>query len=508
LHYSQLTNQNAKGLKRGRLRPRLDEFFIGRLRMKIKTLFAIVSVLVIATLTKPNFVASQQSENLSPNETCDMTKLQNKKPEATAKEFCVCQQSAAREKPTYEISDNPFGIKTPTLSRRKSSKRKRAGVAAGQGAAERTEETELLGKLEVPNTDDSSSPEVEALRKQVQQKRDERAKSVERLWQRVNKYRFPPGKVFTGRAAEFKAKVFLQYKQWQDLRDTSGWAQLPKFDWRERGLEVGQVMNQGTCGSCWAFVSVAVYQSSWNLERMRLGEVFIEDAEYEAGTFQRQPSVQQLLNCVSKTKGDCTGGWHGSAFAFMVNSHVPHIPDRLIWNKPDTAAIEEYTGRKSVCTDPLINKNVQRGGIPFVPLQGPDSGTSLLPNSDLILTASDRALAWGYVNEKAFDKMPSVEQMKAALIEHGPLAAPILADHCFSLYKSGVFNGERNTSLNHVVQLIGWDDEKGAWLIKNSWGADWGEGGFAWVKYGSNNVGLFAAWIQPSPPTKEMPSTQ
>ena len=56
--------------------------------------------------------------------------------------------------------------------------------------------------------------------------------------------------------------------------------------------------------------------------------------------------------------------------------------------------------------------------------------------------------------------------------------------------------------------LVGWDDNKQAWLIKNSWGKDWGEDGFGWVKYDSNNIGLFAAWIQPSPINREMPPTQ
>jgi cathepsin L len=50
--------------------------------------------------------------------------------------------------------------------------------------------------------------------------------------------------------------------------------------------------------------------------------------------------------------------------------------------------------------------------------------------------------------------------------------------------------------INHVVLLIGWDDEKQAWLVKNSWGESWGEKGFAWIRYGSNNIGVFAAWIE------------
>ena len=466
--------------------------------MKIRFLLLIGGVGLSAILTAPDFVRSQQTE------TCSISEMQNKTPPPTATEMCACEQSSAKEKPTYTTSDSPFGIKMPTPVSRKG--KRKFGVAASPGAVERTAQTALLGKLDIPNTDDLSSPEVAALQKQVLEYREKRYKAVERNWESLKQRGW-----WSANPSEQKRKreekVLRAYNQFHDLRNTSDWHLLPTFDWRERGLDVGQVMNQGKCGSCWAFAAVGVYHASWKLEQMRTGEKILELIVPEYSSFHRQPSVQQTLNCLGKAKGDCRNGWHGAVFAYMVNSHVPHIPDRLVWNKFDTAAIEEYTGRLSICTDPLKNRQVRRGGIPVVPLEGPDAAPRLMKNSDLWLTAQDRALAWGYVN-KPFDKMPTVEQLKTALVEYGPLAATIKTDYCFSVYKSGVFNGQNNSSVNHVLMLVGWDDEKGAWLVKNSWGVDWGEDGYAWIKYGSNNIGLFAAWIQPSPVNQEMPPTQ
>ncbi len=474
--------------------------------MKIKILLIFISIGAAAIFTKPESVNSQQTEN------CETRLVAGRKQELTESEKCLCGQTSKGESPTYRISDSPFGFKPEPPPKRSNGKVK--GVAARPGAIEKSQETALFGKLEIPNTDDLISPEVAGLQKQLLDYREKRRKSTEEEWLRFQKYRLrglTPQEALRKTTNEIARKHLteniLLYNQFKDLENTNGWQRLPKFDWRTRGLEAGQVMNQGKCGSCWAFAAVAVYQSSWDLEQMRTGDALLRQIVPENSYFKRRPSVQQMLNCIAKTKGDCTAGWHGSAFAFMVNSHVPHIPDRLVWDQDETTFIEQYTGRKSVCTDPLKNKNVKRGGIHVVPLEGPDAAPRLMKNSDLLLTAGDRALAWDYVNQP-FDRMPSVEQLKSAIIEYGPLAAPMFADHCFAVYKSGVFNGQNNRSINHVVMLIGWDDDKQAWLIKNSWSKNWGEDGFAWIKYGSNNIGLFAAWIQPSPINEEMPPTQ
>ena len=48
---------------------------------------------------------------------------------------------------------------------------------------------------------------------------------------------------------------------------------------------------------------------------------------------------------------------------------------------------------------------------------------------------------------------------------------------------------------SHIILIVGWDDDKGAWRIKNSWGTHWGDSGFGWIAYGSNKIGMGAYYF-------------
>jgi cathepsin L len=62
-----------------------------------------------------------------------------------------------------------------------------------------------------------------------------------------------------------------------------------------------------------------------------------------------------------------------------------------------------------------------------------------------------------------------------------------------------VFSESDSRPIDHAVVLIGWDDSKQAWIIKNSWGSAWGDDGFLYVKYGTNSIGFGAAWAEAWP---------
>jgi C1A family cysteine protease len=203
---------------------------------------------------------------------------------------------------------------------------------------------------------------------------------------------------------------------------------------------VTRIRDQGQCGSCWDFAALGSFESSYAM----INGALIDTSE------------QELLSCLQYTCD--TGGLHGDAFDWLEDKGVT------------TAAALPY--------DML-------------------SGNCSQPKGDYF------AANWGYVADDG--GIPTVEATKAALCEHGALTVAVNASVAFQYYASGVFDeGDTTTEINHDVDLIGWDDGKGAWLIKNSWGTAWGEdggdasqtGGYMWIAYHTNRVGELAAWVR------------
>jgi len=70
----------------------------------------------------------------------------------------------------------------------------------------------------------------------------------------------------------------------------------------------------------------------------------------------------------------------------------------------------------------------------------------------------------------------SDDQLIAAL-QQGPVSVAIEADQqAFQLYKSGIFNETCGTNLDHGVLAVGYSPDY--YIVKNSWGAHWGEEGY------------------------------
>ena len=90
----------------------------------------------------------------------------------------------------------------------------------------------------------------------------------------------------------------------------------------------------------------------------------------------------------------------------------------------------------------------------------------------------------------------TVRQIKEAICKYGPVYSTVYADSLFMGYNEGVFDVPTTKTTNHAIVLLGWDDAKGAWLLRNSWGGDWGDKGYMWIKYDAANVGDYVYWVR------------
>jgi hypothetical protein len=75
-------------------------------------------------------------------------------------------------------------------------------------------------------------------------------------------------------------------------------------------------------------------------------------------------------------------------------------------------------------------------------------------------------------------ELASVAERKSILSSHGPLVAAMDVYEDFRDYTGGVYQhtvGERLGG--HCISIVGYDDNQGCWICKNSWGTDWGEAG-------------------------------
>lgn len=78
----------------------------------------------------------------------------------------------------------------------------------------------------------------------------------------------------------------------------------------------------------------------------------------------------------------------------------------------------------------------------------------------------------------------------SSLQKYGPLSIGVDAGK-FQSYRSGIMSSCSGRKLDHGVQIVGYNPSgSGYWVVKNSWGASWGESGYIRLQYGSNQCGL------------------
>ncbi|XP_022819908.1 pro-cathepsin H-like isoform X2 [Spodoptera litura] len=207
---------------------------------------------------------------------------------------------------------------------------------------------------------------------------------------------------------------------------------VPKeYDLRLLGL-VSHVKNQEECGSCWTFGTTAAVEGA--LARINGGKLMAL-------------ANQALVDCVwAFGAAGCDGGTDNAAYEWMME-----------YGLPTEAEYGPYTNKDGECNIKNMTKTFPiRGYVDVTPL--------------------------------------SIGALKVALINHGPLSVSVHVTDTFSKYSSGIFyDTECNQlHLNHEVTLVGYGERDGDtfWILKNSWGPQWGIGGYMYISARDNICGV------------------
>ena len=213
------------------------------------------------------------------------------------------------------------------------------------------------------------------------------------------------------------------------------------FDWTKKN-KVSSVKNQEQCGGCWAFSSSGAIESAWAIKHNVLYDL----------------SPQELIDCSSSYGNHgCEGGSMDLAFQYVMDKGLC-----LNMSYP-------YTSKEGIC-----QKN----------------------QCESVVRISNYS-----------DIEQNNEKILKRVVYQQPVSVAIQANkRSFQLYHSGIYSDlECGTQLDHGVLLVGYgydfNNNMDYWIIKNSWGPQWGENGYIRIQRNiEDSRGLCGIAMQPSIP--------
>lgn len=249
--------------------------------------------------------------------------------------------------------------------------------------------------------------------------------------------------IYLGTRSDVKRRVMKAKKSGERYAYKAGDRLPVHVDWRLKGA-VAPIKDQGSCGSCWAFSTIAAVEG---INKIVTGKLI-------------SLSEQELVDCDRIYDEGCNGGLMDNAFEFIIRN-----------GGIDTEEDYPYLGIDGRCDPTRKNaKVVTIDGYEDVPPY----------------------------NEKALKKA----------VAHQPVSVAIEASgRAFQLYQSGVFTGRCGTNLDHGVVVVGYGTENGVdyWLVRNSWGRNWGEDGYIKMERNvvSTSTGKCGIVMEASYPVKD-----
>jgi len=248
---------------------------------------------------------------------------------------------------------------------------------------------------------------------------------------------------------------------------------LPEnFDARDQWKEctsIGEIRDQGSCGSCWAFGAVEAMT-----DRVCI---------YSKGAKMAHISAEDLVSCCDSCGFGCDGGFPQAAWSYYKSTGLV-----TGGNYNSNEGCEPYTIKSC---DHHVNGSM--------PPCGPEEPTP--PCKQQCIPA--------YAKKFAEDEHygASVYSVRASEIQteiytNGPVEAAFTVYADFLPYKSGVYKHTTGGVLGgHAVKILGWgvEDSTPYWLVANSWNPDWGDKGYFKILRGHNECGIESGIVAGAP---------
>lgn len=201
------------------------------------------------------------------------------------------------------------------------------------------------------------------------------------------------------------------------------------------------ILDQGKCGSCWAFGATEVLSDRFCIQSNKSIDVVL--------------SPQSLVSCDIYGNLGCNGG-----------------TPQLAW---------EYMELAGVAT------------LECFPYTSGANGSHVKCASEC---ADGKAMKKYKAKTFTQHTYKNAAEIQAAIYANGPVEGAFQVYDDFIQYKSGVYTKSATAKLlgGHAIKIIGWghDDasNKDYWIIANSWGTSWGIDGFFWIARGNNMCGI------------------
>ncbi len=226
-----------------------------------------------------------------------------------------------------------------------------------------------------------------------------------------------------------------------------------------------------------------------------LTKCIVHDVSYDARDHNLVPPVRERK---------CDACWAYAVVGIIESSHI-----RINGIEPTTLDLSEKQVIAHAGRQPMRNcRGFVKDGLHYLTgkkimdeIHAVDNGAGM-PRPRVHPSAIVELETWGLVDpEQGPDKIAGITKIKEAMCRYGPVATSIRSNPRLVDYSKGsVFfdklSDPEDPRSNHALIIIGWDDNKEAWLVRNCWGIHWGDAGYGWIHYNTNNIGVNTFWAQ------------